>query len=116
MQVYIDCLERIRDTRMHRECRELSGEYLQYRMDRCLMAREDLETLGYSADQAVEGPANTIFLGGFVAGDAPCEGIQVVVAEVDVVKSRKGQVSHCHWVTVKTKAEIVFSSWREDVA
>jgi hypothetical protein len=29
MQVYIDCLERIRDTRMRHKCRELSGDFLQ---------------------------------------------------------------------------------------
>lgn len=36
----------------HAECRELSKAYLSCRMERGLMAQEDLDTLGFSSDGA----------------------------------------------------------------
>ena len=52
MQKYISCLKDHHDK--HYLCRELSREYLQCRMDRQLMASEDLDKLGYSEDAKVE--------------------------------------------------------------
>jgi hypothetical protein len=40
---------------MHHKCREFSKQYLQCRMDRQLMAQEDLDKLGYGKDQEVIG-------------------------------------------------------------
>ena len=52
MQKYIACLKDQQDK--HYLCRELSKEYLQCRMDRQLMASEDLDKLGFSEDAKVE--------------------------------------------------------------
>ena len=52
MQKYISCLKDQHDK--HYLCRELSREYLQCRMDRQLMASEDLDKLGFSEDAKVE--------------------------------------------------------------
>ncbi|KAL3767967.1 hypothetical protein ACHAWU_005425 [Discostella pseudostelligera] len=49
---YISCLKDQQDK--HYLCRELSKEYLQCRMDRQLMASEDLDKLGFSEDAKVE--------------------------------------------------------------
>lgn len=45
-QKYLDCLKQERD--LHHKCRELSKEYLQCRMDRQLMAQEDLNNVSTS--------------------------------------------------------------------
>jgi cytochrome c oxidase assembly protein subunit 19 len=69
MQAYVDCLEVNRD--VHHKCRDLSRQYLQCRMDRGLMAKEDLDAMGYSPHQAVEGAReydNAKEKAGFVAG------------------------------------------------
>mmetsp|Transcript_29995 Transcript_29995/g.60017 ORF Transcript_29995/g.60017 Transcript_29995/m.60017 type:complete len:115 (-) Transcript_29995:622-966(-) len=52
MEKYISCLKEEHDK--HHLCRDLSKEYLQCRMDRKLMASEDLEKLGYSEEAKVE--------------------------------------------------------------
>jgi hypothetical protein len=44
MKSYLDCLKAKKGT--HFDCRELSGKYLKCRMDRDLMAKEDLDSLG----------------------------------------------------------------------
>ncbi|KAL7529434.1 hypothetical protein ACHAXR_002964 [Thalassiosira sp. AJA248-18] len=49
---YISCLKDQHDK--HHLCRELSKEYLQCRMDRQLMASENLDQLGFSEDAKVE--------------------------------------------------------------
>jgi cytochrome c oxidase assembly protein subunit 19 len=40
MEIYLSCLKR--EQQQHNKCRELSKDYLQCRMDRQLMAKEDL--------------------------------------------------------------------------
>jgi len=52
MKKYIACLKDQKDK--HHLCRDLSKEYLQCRMDRQLMASEDLDQLGFSEDAKVE--------------------------------------------------------------
>lgn len=44
-QKYLDCLKQERD--LHYKCRELSKEYLQCRMDKQLMAQEDLNNVSF---------------------------------------------------------------------
>ena len=44
MRVYLACLKENRST--HFDCRELSGKYLSCRMEKDLMAKEDLNHLG----------------------------------------------------------------------
>lgn len=51
MQTYLQCLQDEDDA--HYKCREFSKQYLQCRMEHDLMAKEDLNQLGYSA--AVKG-------------------------------------------------------------
>jgi cytochrome c oxidase assembly protein subunit 19 len=46
MKLYISCLKESKD--MHHKCRELSKDYLECRMSRELMAKEDLNNMGYS--------------------------------------------------------------------
>mmetsp|Transcript_13149 Transcript_13149/g.16608 ORF Transcript_13149/g.16608 Transcript_13149/m.16608 type:complete len:112 (-) Transcript_13149:335-670(-) len=46
MRSYLSCLKTQDDS--HHKCRDLSREYLQCRMDRELMAKEDLNTMGFS--------------------------------------------------------------------
>jgi cytochrome c oxidase assembly protein subunit 19 len=43
MERYLECLKQERD--LHYKCRDLSKEYLQCRMDRQLMAQEDLNNV-----------------------------------------------------------------------
>jgi cytochrome c oxidase assembly protein subunit 19 len=75
MQVYILCLKESRD--MHHKCRDLSKDYLECRMNRELMAKEDLENMGYSDNAQVKGALEydkSKEKGGYVAGkhmDAP---------------------------------------------
>lgn len=40
---------------MHHKCRDLSKDYLQCRMDKQLMAEEDLDDMGYGKEQTVVG-------------------------------------------------------------
>jgi len=51
MQEYVACLDE-RDA-THHKCRELSRAYLQCRMENQLMAKENLDGLGFSKDAAV---------------------------------------------------------------
>ena len=51
MQAYLDCLKQAKD--VHHKCQQLSKNYLQCRMDRQLMAQEDLNDMGYA--HTVEG-------------------------------------------------------------
>ena len=44
MKIYLDCLKEKKGT--HFDCRELSGKYLSCRMEKDLMAKEDLNQLG----------------------------------------------------------------------
>jgi cytochrome c oxidase assembly protein subunit 19 len=53
MEDYLVCLQR--HAQQHHECREQSRLYLQCRMDRGLMARENLDQMGYSPEAAVRG-------------------------------------------------------------
>jgi cytochrome c oxidase assembly protein subunit 19 len=69
MQSYVDCLQANRD--VHHLCRELSKLYLQCRMDRGLMAKEDLGAMGYGPEQDVRGAReydSSKERAGFVAG------------------------------------------------
>jgi len=50
MEKYLDCLKQERD--LHHKCRELSKEYLQCRMDRQLMAQEDLNNVSEGMNTA----------------------------------------------------------------
>jgi cytochrome c oxidase assembly protein subunit 19 len=51
MEVYLECLKESKD--MHYKCKDLSREYLQCRMDRQLMSKENLDDMGYA--HTVEG-------------------------------------------------------------
>eukprot|EP00545_Synedropsis_sp_CCMP1620_P001851 CAMPEP_0119005584 /NCGR_PEP_ID=MMETSP1176-20130426/1811_1 /TAXON_ID=265551 /ORGANISM="Synedropsis recta cf, Strain CCMP1620" /LENGTH=119 /DNA_ID=CAMNT_0006957415 /DNA_START=76 /DNA_END=432 /DNA_ORIENTATION=- len=53
MQSYLGCLKESRD--MHHKCRDLSKDYLQCRMDKQLMAEENLNDMGFSEEQKVIG-------------------------------------------------------------
>ena len=53
MEDYLSCLKENEDT--HHKCRDLSKDYLQCRMDRELMSKEDLNSLGYGKDTDVKG-------------------------------------------------------------
>lgn len=69
MQHYVDCLQENKD--MHHKCRDLSRNYLECRMNNGLMAKENLDQLGFSEDAQVEGAReydNAKELAGFVAG------------------------------------------------
>lgn len=52
MKDFVLCLNRSDND--HHKCRELSRAYLQCRMDKQLMAAEDLDNLGFSKDAQVE--------------------------------------------------------------
>eukprot|EP00814_Leptocylindrus_danicus_P005346 CAMPEP_0116017846 /NCGR_PEP_ID=MMETSP0321-20121206/8298_1 /TAXON_ID=163516 /ORGANISM="Leptocylindrus danicus var. danicus, Strain B650" /LENGTH=83 /DNA_ID=CAMNT_0003488131 /DNA_START=156 /DNA_END=407 /DNA_ORIENTATION=- len=52
MKSYLACLDK--EKRNHYKCRELSKEYLQCRMDRDLMAKEDLDGLGFSKGSEIK--------------------------------------------------------------
>ncbi|KAI9761242.1 MAG: hypothetical protein M4579_001162 [Chaenotheca gracillima] len=49
MTDYLACLRRVRGTNDH-ECRMLAKAYLQCRMDRNLMARDELKNLGFKEE------------------------------------------------------------------
>jgi len=53
MKDYLACLESHDDA--HHQCKEFSRNYLQCRMDHDLMARENLDQMGFSKDQQVRG-------------------------------------------------------------
>lgn len=53
MESYLECLQESRDT--HHKCRDLSKDYLQCRMDKQLMSKENLDNLGFSEDKKVQG-------------------------------------------------------------
>eukprot|EP00978_Attheya_sp_CCMP212_P015301 scaffold39452_cov40-Attheya_sp.AAC.2 len=48
---YLSCLKDAKDK--HHMCREMSRQYLECRMERDLMAKEDLDKMGFSADAQV---------------------------------------------------------------
>lgn len=48
MQAYLQCLEKADDT--HHKCRDFSKQYLECRMENNLMAKENLNQLGYAAE------------------------------------------------------------------
>ena len=50
MRAYLKCLEDVGGETRTSECRELSKQYLKCRMDRGLMAEEDLRVLGFRED------------------------------------------------------------------
>eukprot|EP00553_Chaetoceros_curvisetus_P004248 CAMPEP_0204630260 /NCGR_PEP_ID=MMETSP0717-20131115/20011_1 /ASSEMBLY_ACC=CAM_ASM_000666 /TAXON_ID=230516 /ORGANISM="Chaetoceros curvisetus" /LENGTH=114 /DNA_ID=CAMNT_0051647451 /DNA_START=11 /DNA_END=355 /DNA_ORIENTATION=- len=52
MESYLQCLKD--EKQQHHKCRELSKGYLQCRMDAQLMAKEDLNDMGYSNEATVE--------------------------------------------------------------
>lgn len=56
MKEYLTCLRNQQD--QHHKCRELSRAYLQCRMDRALMAEENLDEMGFSKDSVVENPVS----------------------------------------------------------
>jgi cytochrome c oxidase assembly protein subunit 19 len=53
MQAYLECLQTNKD--VHHLCRDLSRQYLECRMERGLMSKENLDHLGYGEDKKVEG-------------------------------------------------------------
>ncbi|KAL7444280.1 hypothetical protein ACHAXM_009392 [Skeletonema potamos] len=66
---YLSCLKDEGDK--HYLCRDFSKEYLQCRMDRNLMASEDLDRLGFSKEATVENAVEydkSKEKGGYVAG------------------------------------------------
>mmetsp|Transcript_32609 Transcript_32609/g.49141 ORF Transcript_32609/g.49141 Transcript_32609/m.49141 type:complete len:122 (-) Transcript_32609:1489-1854(-) len=69
MKLYLECLKESRD--VHHKCREKSKEYLQCRMDHELMAKENLDEMGFGRDQKVVGAEEydkSKEKAGFVAG------------------------------------------------
>jgi cytochrome c oxidase assembly protein subunit 19 len=72
MKVYLSCLDSNKQD--HFPCKEFSARYLKCRMDRDLMAKEDLDNLGlgptkeYVRVQPVEGKSDTKESKGFIAG------------------------------------------------
>ncbi|KAL9050608.1 MAG: hypothetical protein Q9162_006530 [Coniocarpon cinnabarinum] len=54
MSLYLSCLKRTRGVNQE-ECRELSKSYLQCRMDRNLMAKDEMRNLGFDKVGANEG-------------------------------------------------------------
>ena len=50
-QKYLDCLKE--EKQQHHKCRELSKDYLQCRMDNELMAKENLDEMGYSEETRI---------------------------------------------------------------
>jgi len=57
---------------MHHKCRDLSRNYLECRMERQLMAKENLDDMGFSKDAKVEGEVQVYDKSkekdGFIAG------------------------------------------------
>ena len=69
MDLYLKCLEENKD--VHHECREMSREYLKCRMDHGLMAKENLDQLGFASEAKVKGAREYDMAkekAGFVAG------------------------------------------------
>ena len=69
MQAYLECLDQA--DAAHHKCRQQSQEYLQCRMDVGLMAKENLQHLGYSEQATVKGAREYDLAkekAGFVAG------------------------------------------------
>uniref|UniRef100_A0A6U0LMW1 CHCH domain-containing protein n=1 Tax=Minutocellus polymorphus TaxID=265543 RepID=A0A6U0LMW1_9STRA len=51
MQKYLECLKE--EKQQHNKCRELSKDYLQCRMDNELMAKENLDEMGFSENARI---------------------------------------------------------------
>ncbi|CAB9523780.1 oxidase assembly protein COX19 [Seminavis robusta] len=69
VQKYLNCLKESQD--VHHKCKEFSKDYLQCRMDKQLMATENLDNLGFSPEAKVEGAKEcdkSKEKNGFVAG------------------------------------------------
>jgi cytochrome c oxidase assembly protein subunit 19 len=52
MDQYLECLKEEKD--LHHKCKDHSKEYLQCRMDRDLMSKENLDQLGFSKEAEVQ--------------------------------------------------------------
>lgn len=52
MKIYLDCLKK--EKNQHHKCRDFSKDYLQCRMDCQLMAKEDLNQMGFSSEVEVK--------------------------------------------------------------
>mmetsp|Transcript_20923 Transcript_20923/g.45553 ORF Transcript_20923/g.45553 Transcript_20923/m.45553 type:complete len:128 (-) Transcript_20923:1614-1997(-) len=50
---YMECLND--SSQVHHKCKELSKDYLQCRMDRQLMSKENLDDMGYAKEKEVVG-------------------------------------------------------------
>lgn len=55
---YLACIRSPTTKQAHHECKELSRAYLECRMNKNLMAPEDLGSLGFSEDRAVVPPVD----------------------------------------------------------
>jgi len=55
MVEYLACLKRVRGTN-DRECRLIAKEYLKCRMDRQLMAKDEMENLGFQENEPEPAP------------------------------------------------------------
>eukprot|EP01083_Nonionella_stella_P057531 150977_1 len=55
MTTYLSCLNSREAKSQHHKCRNLSKLYLECRMEAQLMAKEDLNDLGYSVEATVDG-------------------------------------------------------------
>jgi hypothetical protein len=69
MESYLSCLHESKE--VHHKCRDYSKQYLQCRMDNQLMAKENLDQLGFSEDAAVHGAKEydkSKEIAGFTAG------------------------------------------------
>mmetsp|Transcript_24979 Transcript_24979/g.58618 ORF Transcript_24979/g.58618 Transcript_24979/m.58618 type:complete len:125 (-) Transcript_24979:1470-1844(-) len=53
IEKYLACMNQSND--VHHKCKPISKDYLQCRMDRQLMSKENLNDLGYSKDKNVVG-------------------------------------------------------------
>eukprot|EP00562_Extubocellulus_spinifer_P002054 CAMPEP_0178478972 /NCGR_PEP_ID=MMETSP0696-20121128/4939_1 /TAXON_ID=265572 /ORGANISM="Extubocellulus spinifer, Strain CCMP396" /LENGTH=110 /DNA_ID=CAMNT_0020106365 /DNA_START=209 /DNA_END=538 /DNA_ORIENTATION=- len=51
MKEYLECLKE--EKNKHHKCRELSKDYLQCRMDHELMAKENLDEMGFSKETEI---------------------------------------------------------------
>ena len=69
MEIYLECLKGSKE--VHHMCRDYSKDYLRCRMDKQLMANENLDQLGYSDDAIVHGAREydkSKEIAGFTAG------------------------------------------------
>mmetsp|Transcript_14814 Transcript_14814/g.40940 ORF Transcript_14814/g.40940 Transcript_14814/m.40940 type:complete len:116 (+) Transcript_14814:117-464(+) len=69
MELYLDCLQEHKDR--HNECKNLSRDYLQCRMDNGLMSKENLDKMGFGEEYQVKGAKeydSAKEKAGFVAG------------------------------------------------